>query len=343
MENVSTSEQTVKLKKAHKPGKFMAALASQKGYLYLLPAFIFLLIFTIYPIINTVLVAFMNNYDGAGMNLVFGSIFDGQDGYIGFDGFGIENFKMVVQYPAFQTALTNTLIFAFISVPISLLLALLISVWLNNIKWLQKLYQTVFFLPYLTNAIAIGAVFMAMFNIISPTGQIENATSLGFINTILNAFGIPAIKWVNIGANVWAQRTVVLLYSIWNGLPFKILIIFSALQSVNKQYYDAAKIDGANKNRTLWKVTVPLISPMLSYLLVTGFMGGLKEYSSVLGIFGDKMGASNGEMQTMVGFIYDSLSTDHVGWAAAGALYLFAIILVFTIINLYLSKKRVHY
>ena len=189
----------------------------------------------------------------------------------------------------------------------------------------------------------IGAVFMAMFNIISPTGQIENATSLGFINTILNAFGIPAIKWVNIGANVWAQRTVVLLYSIWNGLPFKILIIFSALQSVNKQYYDAAKIDGANKNRTLWKVTVPLISPMLSYLLVTGFMGGLKEYSSVLGIFGDKMGASNGEMQTMVGFIYDSLSTDHVGWAAAGALYLFAIILVFTIINLYLSKKRVHY
>ncbi len=340
MENVSTSEQTVKLKKAHKPGKFMAALASQKGYLYLLPAFIFLLIFTIYPIINTVLVAFMNNYDGAGMNLVFGSIFDGQDGYIGFDGFGIENFKMVVQYPAFQTALTNTLIFAFISVPISLLLALLISVWLNNIKWLQKAYQTIFFLPYLTNAIAIGAVFMAMFNMVQSG---DGYSSIGLVNTILGWFGIQPINWVNIGANVWAQRTVVLLYSIWNGLPFKILIIFSALQSVNKQYYDAAKIDGASKQRTLWKVTVPLISPMLSYLLVTGFMGGLKEYSSVLGIFGDKMGPNTATMQTMVGFIYEALSSDKVGWASAGAIYLFGIILVFTLLNLYLSKKRVHY
>ena len=337
MANVSTSDNTVELKKVRKPGKFMSALAGQKGYLYLLPALAFLLVFTIYPIINTVFISFLNGYDGAGMDLVIGSIINNESGYVGFESFGIQNFIDVLDYPLFKTALSNTLIFAFISVPVSLILALLISIWLTNIKWLQKLYQTVFFLPYLTNAIAIGAVFMAMFNII------DGSPNVGIVNTILGYFGIDPINWVNIGSNVWANRTVVLLYSIWNGLPFKILIISSALQSVNKQYYDAAKIDGANKLRTITKVTVPLISPMLSYLFVTGFMGGLKEYSSVLGIFGDKMGPNKPTMQTMVGFIYDSLSTDKVGLAAAGALYLFGIILVFTLINLYLSKKRVHY
>lgn len=308
-------------------------LLSQKAYVYLIPALILLGIFTVYPIFNTLLNSLMVNYDGKF-----------------FDGWGIDNFTKVVSYRNFLTCLTNTLLFAFISVPISTLLALFISVWLNNIKWLQKAYQTIFFLPYLTNAIAIGAVFNAMFNVVSVSGNIYDpntgemvAQSVGLINTITGWFGIPAIEWVTPGSGVWAQRTVVILYSIWAGLPFKILILFSALQSVNKQYYDAAKIDGANKMRTLWKVTVPLISPMISYLVITGFIGGFKEYTTVVGIFGPTMGANNGDMNTMVGFIYDSISTDRTGIAAAGALILFAIILVFTGINFYVSKKKVHY
>lgn len=310
--------------------KFRRLCASQKGYLYLIPALVFLALFTIYPIFNTVITAFKENYNAVSNN---------------YDGFGFFNFQKVCQYPQFQTCLVNTLLFAFISVPISTILALLLSVWLNSIKWLQKAYQTIFFLPYLTNALAIGAVFAAMFNVVSLDGSIENASSVGLVNTILGWFGISPIKWVSAGASDWASRTVVILHSIWSALPFKILILFSSLQSVNKQYYDAAKIDGANKFRTLLKVTVPLISPMISYLVVTGFIGGFKEYTSIVGIFGDTMGqpGNDGSMNTMVGFIYEQIGQNRIGLASAGALILFAIILVFTIINQAISKKRVHY
>lgn len=311
-----------------KTSKFKEFCQNNKGYLYMLPALIFILIFTIYPIINTLLSAFKNNFIG-----LYGT----------YDGFGFQNFKKVFEYKQFTNALTNTLLFAFISVPVSLVLALLISVWLNSIKWFQKLYQTLFFLPYLTNAIAVGSVFAAMFNVVGGTAEAADATSIGLVNTLLKLVGFQPIYWVNPGASLAAQRFVVILYSIWASLPFKILIIFSALQSVNKQYYDAAKIDGASKFKTLRRVTVPLISPMLSYLLVTGFIGGFKEYSSVVGIFGTRMGAEQNNMNTMVGFIYDRISDGRTGLAAAGALVLFAIILLFTLVNLYFSKKRVHY
>ncbi len=297
---------------------------NQKGWIFLVPTMILLLIFTFYPIVNTLISAFKNNYEGLSGT---------------YNGIGVENFKKVIQYKKFTNVLTNTLLFAFISVPVSTILALLISVWLNSIKWIQKLYQTIFFLPYLTNALAIGAVFAAMFNIINPT----NPTSVGLINTILGWFGVKPINWINVGSNVWANRFVVLLYEVWSALPFKILILFSSLQSVNKQYYQAAKIDGAGKVSTLLHVTVPLISPMISYLVVTGFIGGFKEYTAIVGIFGTNMGPNDGEMNTMVGFIYDRINDGGTGVAAAGALILFAIIFVFTLINLWFSKRRVHY
>ncbi len=304
------------------------AFEHNKGYLYLIPALVFIGLFTVYPIIKTCITAFMEDYKSTTK---------------AFDGWGIANFTKVISYGNFQTCLINTLLFAFISVPISTILALLISVWLNSIKWLQKVYQTVFFLPYLTNALAIGAVFSAMFNVVSSSGTIEGATSIGFVNTLLSFFGIDPIVWVNTSASDWAARTVVILYSIWAALPFKILIIFSALQSVNKQYYEAAKIDGASQFRTMMHVTVPLISPILSYLVVTGFIGGFKEYTSIVGIFGTNMGQINGEMNTIVGFIYDMLEDSRLGLASAGALILFGIILVFTLINQWISKKTVHY
>ncbi len=310
-----------------KTSKFKEFCSNNKGYLYMLPAFVFLLIFTIYPIFNTLISAFKNNF-----RALYGT----------YEGFGIANFIKVLEWKSFTNALFNTLMFAFISVPLSLLIALFISVWLNRMTWFHNLYQTLFFLPYLTNAMAVGSVFMAMFNVVGGTTA-QDSMSPGLVNTILQLIGFKPIYWVNPGASLWAQRAVVILYSIWSSLPFKILIISSALQSVNKQYYDAAKIDGASKTKTLWKVTVPLISPMLSYLLITGFIGGFKEYTSIVGIFGPTMGAEDGDMNTMVGFIYERISDGRTGLAAAGALILFVIILIFTGINLLVSKKRVHY
>ena len=293
-----------------------------KGWVYLIPIIGLLMIFTFWPIINSLISAFKNDYDTLENS---------------FNGWGIENFKFVLSYPKFQYCLVNTLVFGLISVPISTILALLISVGLNSIKWLQKAFQTIFFLPYLTNALAVGAVFASLFAVVGISGTGEEATSWGLVNSL---FGTK-IDWIYASKeNIWFNRFVVIVYEVWAGLPFKILIIFGALQNVNKQYYDAAKIDCASKPTTLLRITVPLISPMLSYLIITGFIGGFKAYTAVVGIFGKIEGSY---INTMVGYIYDCIGTGKTGLAAAGSLILFAIILVFTLINLYVSKKRVHY
>ena len=138
---------------------------------------------------------------------------------------------------------------------------------------------------------------------------------------------------------------VMIVYIVWNALPFKILVLLGGLQSINKQYYDAAKVDSTPRRRVFTHITVPLLSPMLAYVIITGFIGGFKEYTSIVGIFGENMGPADdaGRLNTMVGFIYDALETNSQGRASAAALILFGIILVVTMINTQVSKKRVHY
>ena len=190
-------------------------------------------------------------------------------------------------------------------------------------------------------------VFAAMFNIIGlrPGAPVSAADSIGIINHVFQFFGIEPINWINQGSNYWANMTVMIVYIVWNALPFKILVLLGGLQSVNKQYYDAAKVDGTPRRRVFTHITVPLLSPMLAYVVITGFIGGFKEYSSIVGIFGDTMGPVHdaGRLNTMVGFIYDALGTNAHGTASAAALILFLIILAVTMINLQVSKKRVHY
>ena len=310
-------------------------LRKQNGWLFLLPAISLMIIFTFYPIVNALIQAFKENY-----NPLAGT----------FDGWGFGNFVDVIKGgigsgAEFKTCLINTLILAFISVPLSTAIALLISVALNSIKVLQKAYQTIFFLPYLTNALAMGAVFATFFNIVGANPMDPSTyETAGIVNNFLGLLGIDPINWVNVGSKAWANYFVLIVYSTWSGLPFKILILFSALQNVGKQYYDAAKIDGASKATVLGKITVPLISPMISYLITTGLMGALKSYSSIVGIFGSAMGpAGDYEMGTMVGYIYSMIENNQTGYAAAGSIILFLIIMVFTVINNQVSKKRVHY
>ena len=233
------------------------------------------------------------------------------------------------------------------TVPLSTILALLIAVALNSIKPLQKALQTIFFLPYVTNSIAIGMVFAAMFNIVGSFYGTENEIieTAGIINNVIEFFGGKPINWINYGSTYTANMVVMIVYIVWNALPFKILILLGGLQSINKQYYDAAKVDGTSRKRIFSRITVPLLSPMLAYVIITGFIGGFKEYTSIVGIFGETMGPANdaGRLNTMVGFIYDALSTNNQGRASAAALILFGIILVVTLINLQVSKKRVHY
>lgn len=306
-----------------------------KAWLYLSPALVLLAIFTVWPIINTIRMAFLVDYSG--LKAVGGATFK----------FGIGNFTKVVKYKKFVQCLKNTVLICFLTVPISTALALLISVALNSIKWFQKPLQTIFFLPYVTNSIAIGMVFAAMFNIVGSFYGTENQliVTAGIINNVIQFFGGKPINWINYGSSYAANIAVMTIYIVWNALPFKILILLGGLQSVNKQYYDAAKVDGTSKARIFGRITVPLLSPMIAYVVITGFIGGFKEYTSIVGIFGESMGPADDakRLNTMVGFVYDSLSTNNQGRASAAALILFGLILVVTLLELYVSKKKVHY
>ena len=307
---------------------------SWKAWLYLSPAIVLLLIFTVWPIINTVRMSLLDNYSNLGAA-----------GGIAYN-FGVKNFVDVLQYKDFLKCLGNTMLLCVLTVPVSTLLALLIAVCLNAIKPLQRLLQTIFFLPYVTNSIAIGMVFAAMFNMVGTAfgGENEVIMTAGIINNVIEFFGGQPINWINTGSSYAANITVMVIYIVWNALPFKILILLGGLQSVNKQYYDAAKVDGTSRARVFTRITVPLLSSMLAYVIITGFIGGFKEYSSIVGIFGDDMGPAGdpGKLNTMVGFIYDALGTKE-GRASAAAIILFGIIFVVTMINLYVSKKKTHY
>ena len=354
-----------------------------KAWLYLSPALVLLLIFTVWPLINTVKMAFTSYYDPEAV--VFKTdengdfIFDDETGkkeilykgkWYGYSvakdvgnktfeekgeynkvvkfQFSFSNFKEVMGYDGFGTVMKNTIILCIATVPISTFLALLIAVCLNAIKPLRRFLQTVFFMPYVTNSIAIGMVFAAMFNIvgINPS-NLPDSESLGIINWFLSKLGADPINWINIRSTYWANIIVMIVYIVWNALPFKILILLGGLQRVNKQYYEAAKIDATPRWRVFTRITIPLLSPMITYVVITGFIGGFKEYTSIVGIFGDGMqppGASVGtpRLQTMVGYIYDKLGNSE-GTASAAAIILFLLIFVVTLINLKVSKKNTHY
>ena len=306
-----------------------------KAWLYLAPAIVLTLIFTVWPIINTVRMAFLNGYNA----------YDDMMGYS--FSIGFKNFQWVLTTGNFLQYLQNTMLLCLLTVPISTILALLIAVALNSIKPFQKILQTIFFLPYVTNSIAIGMVFAAMFSIIGNMGTDGNdiIITAGIINNLLGAFGIEPINWMGAGSEYWANITVTTVYIVWNALPFKIMVLLGGLQSISTQYYDAAKVDGTSRRRVFTKITVPLLSPMIAYVVITGFIGGFKEYSSIVGVFGEDMGpvGAAGRLNTMVGYIYDVLPDMNYGQASAAALILFAIIMVVTMINMQVSKKRVHF
>ena len=301
-----------------------------KAWLYLAPAIVLLLIFTVWPIFNTLRMAFLEGYST--MGAAGGQMFK----------FGLGNFTRVLKYPGFITCLKNTVLLTVLTVPLSTFLALLIAVALNSIKPLQRFLQTIFFLPYVTNSIAIGMVFAAMFNMIM--GGSARPDSVGIVNNVIEFFGGNYVNWVNFGSQYWANIVVMVIYIVWNALPFKILILLGGLQSVNKQYYEAARVDGTPRWRVFTRITVPLLSPMIVYVVITGFIGGFKEYSSIVGIFGEKMGPVGNDhaLDTMVGFIYRAIGNQE-GTASAAALILFAMIFVVTMINLSVSKKKTHY
>jgi len=292
---------------------------NKKGWLYLLPAFAFLAVFMVYPLIDVFIYSFEESFNFASQS---------------YTGVGTFNFSYVLHDPYFLQALKNTFILVMITVPLSTSLALLISVALSSIGKLRDFFQTVFFLPYVTNTLAVGLVFMILFK--------KTPYSDGLVNLLLGAFGMTPVDFID--GPYWAKMFVLCFYTVWIVMPFKILILTSALASVNQTYYNAARVDGTCKWRIFTKITLPMISPSIFYLVVTGFIGAFKAYSDAVALFGVNLNSA--QMNTIVGYVYDMLygnSGGYPSYASAAAIVLFSIVLTITCINLLVSKKHVHY
>ena len=292
---------------------------SKKGWLYLLPAFAFLGVFMVYPLIDVFVYSFEEGFNFASQT---------------YSGVGTFNFSYVLHDPYFLQALKNTFILVIITVPLSTGLALLISVALNSVGRLRELFQTVFFLPYVTNTLAVGLVFMILFK--------KTPYSDGLVNLLLGVVGIAPVDFID--GPYWAKMFVLCFYTVWIVMPFKILILTSALASVDQTYYNAAKVDGTSRRRMFARITLPMISPSIFYLVITGFIGAFKAYSDAVALFGVNL--NNAQMNTIVGYVYDMLygnSGGYPSYASAAAIILFAIVLTITCINLLVSKKHVHY
>lgn len=296
-----------------------AGESSRRGWLYLLPAILFLGVFMVYPLIDVFVYSFEEGYNSASQT---------------YFGVGFYNYSYVLHDPYFLQAVKNTFLLVAITVPLSTGIALLISVGLNAVRPLRNLFQTIYFLPYVTNTLAVGLVFMILFK--------KTAYSDGLINLLITGLGGSAVDFID--GPYWAKMTVLCIYTIWVVMPFKILILTSALASVDRQYYNAARVDGTSGLRIFMRITLPMISPMIFYLIITGFIGAFKAYSDVVALFGTDLNAA--EMNTIVGYVYDMLYGDSGGYpsyASAAAIILFAIVLTITCINLLVSKKKVHY
>ena len=294
-------------------------LRSSKAWLYLLPATLFLGLFMVYPLVDVFIYSFEEGYNSASQT---------------FFGVGGYNYSYVLHDPYFLQAVKNTFILVIITVPLSTGIALLISVGLSSITPLRKLFQTIYFLPYVTNTLAVGLVFMILFK--------KTAYSDGMINLLINLFGGTSVDFID--GPYWAKMLVLCVYTIWIVMPFKILILTSALASVRQDYYNAARVDGASKTRMFTRITLPMISPMLFYLVITGFIGAFKAYSDAVALFGTDLNVAG--MNTIVGYVYDMLygtGGGYPSYASAAAIILFAIVLTITCINLLVSRKHVHY
>ncbi len=290
-----------------------------KAWLYLLPALAFMIIFMVYPLVDVFVYSFEEGYNFVSQRS---------------SGIGLYNFSYVLHDTYFLQAVKNTFIMVIITVPLSTGFALLIALALNSITKLRELFQTIYFLPYVTNTLAVGLVFMVLFK--------KTAYSDGLVNLLINLFGGESVDFID--GPYWAKMFVMCFYIIWIVLPFKVLLLTSALASVNKMYYNAAKVDGTGSFRVFTRITLPMISPTIFYLVITGFIGAFKEYSDAVALFGTDLNAAG--MNTIVGYVYDMLYGDSGGYpsfASAAAIILFTIVLTITCINLLVSKKHVYY
>lgn len=282
-----------------------------KGFVYLAPALITLGIFTVYPIIN----AIINSFDETK-----------SEGFV----FGLGSYQALFEDQRFITALGNTTVYAVVVPIISVVLSLLLANALINVKneKVRGFFQSVYFLPYVTSMVAIGVVWSWLFN-----------SEYGVINHLLGFIGIDAIAWLN--DPKWGM-TALIIFAVWKTLAFNTLILTTGMATINPQYYQAAKIDGANSQTIFRRITIKLVSPMILYTYIISLIGAFKVYTEVFVLFGGR--TLDGSVSTVVQYIIERFYTDQdFPLAFAGSIVLLVIILTVTLVQRTIAKNKIHY
>ena len=278
-------------------------------WLYLMPFLLFVLVFTIYPVINVFTLSLKKNYS-----------------YLrnAYSGWGFENYQKVFSDPNFHSAIINTFLYVIFVVPISTVIAILIANLLNKkIKGIA-IFQTAFFLPMVTSITAIGLVWRFMYN-----------QNYGLFNYIISFFSNKKIGWVT---DPKMSLISLIIFGVWNNLPFTILILLSGLQNIDELYYTAAKVDGAKPIKIFFRITVPLLSPTIFFVSIVNTISCFKVFSELFPIFNGKPGPYN-NLYTVVYYIrYAMFEKRKYGYAAAASAILFFIILLMTLIQSSVKK-----
>ena len=282
--------------------------------LYLLPFALGLIVFTVYPIVNVVLMSFKEGYRLSGAH----------------KGIGLGNFTYVLGNSSFQSAVANTFLYVFTVVPIATILAIIIANLLNQKIKAIALFQTAYFLPMVTSSIAVGLSWRYLFN-----------KDFGVINFLLSKVGIDKIDWLGATAGKAPWNIVaVIIFGIWNILPFTIILLLSGLQNIDPMYYTAARVDGADSMKIFFRITVPLLMPTIFLTMIINMISAFKVYNEVIPFWSGKAGVLGNNLYTMVYYIKELFySKQQLGRAAAASLVLFFIIFLFTMLQRFLQKK----
>ncbi|WHY86690.1 sugar ABC transporter permease [Neobacillus novalis] len=287
---------------------------TMKAILYLIPALLIIGTFSFYPIIKSFFMSFYTDYDYF-KDLVFAR--------------GLDNYTFIFQDPEFWKSIQNTMIFVIGVVPLSIIISLVIATFLNQKIKFRGLFRTIYFIPFVTSVVAVSIVWRWIFH-----------SQYGVLNYALGFLGISPIKWLS--DPDWAMPSLIIL-AIWKGLGYNIIIFLSGLQNIDKQYYLAARIDGAGAWERFKNITVPLLSSTTFFISIVSIINSFKVFDEVFALFGGQPGPA-GSAETIVYYIYNKFYGEwNFGVASAAAYVLLFIIFIFTLIQLYVGKKKVNY
>lgn len=282
------------------------------GYIFIAPVAIGLFIFYIIPFIQNFWFSFndVNKFNQATF-------------------VGIQNYKDLLKEPDLLLALKNTFLYALFTVPIGLALSLVVAALLNTKIKGTSFYRTIYFLPSVTMAAAVALVWKLMFH-----GE------FGILNEFLGLFGIEGQSWLT---NPKTALFCVMIVSIWSSVGYNMIILLAGMQGIPASYYEAAELDGASPARTFFKITLPLLSPTIFFVSITGLIGAFQVFDSIYMMIGPENPAFNAVKTMNVLFYQNAFMYGYKGYAAAISIFMFVIIMIITAIQLVAQKKWVNY